>query len=105
MALLALLETIAIAVHLQDVDMVGEAIEEGAGQPLGAEHTGPLVEREIAGDDGGAALIALAEHFEQQLGGGPGTAANGWRAGAEWCPYQKLDSARNDSPKAESCRI
>src|SRR5258707_12629546 len=34
------------------------------------EHAGPLVERQIAGDDGGAALVALAEDLEQQLGAG-----------------------------------
>src|SRR5271170_2030742 len=40
------------------------------GQPLGPEHAGPLVEWQIAGDDGGAALIALAEDLEQELGAG-----------------------------------
>jgi hypothetical protein len=67
---LALPEPIALPVHLEDVDVVGEAIEEGAGQALGAEHTGPLVERQIAGDDDRAPLVALAEHLEQQLGTG-----------------------------------
>jgi hypothetical protein len=37
---------------------------------LGAEHAGPLVERQIAGDDDRATLIALAEHLEQKLGTG-----------------------------------
>jgi hypothetical protein len=67
-ATLALLEAIAVAVHLEDVDVVGEAVEQGPGQPLGGEHAGPLVEGQIAGDDGGAALVALAEDLEQQLG-------------------------------------
>ncbi len=31
------LETLALAVHLQDVDVMGEAIEQSAGQPLGAK--------------------------------------------------------------------
>jgi len=31
---------------------------------------GPLVEWQIAGDNGGAALVALAEDLEQQLGAG-----------------------------------
>src|SRR5258708_29914579 len=35
-----------------------------------AEHAGPLVEWQIAGDDGRAALIALAEDLEQELGAG-----------------------------------
>jgi hypothetical protein len=58
-------EPVAVAVHLEDVDVVSEPVEEGAGQALGAEHAGPLVEGQIAGDDGGAALVALGEHLEQ----------------------------------------
>ena len=61
LALLALFEPIAVAVHFQDVDVVGQPIEQRAGQPLGPEHAGPLVERQIGSDDGGAALVALAE--------------------------------------------
>ena len=34
------------------------------------EHAGPLVEWQIAGDDGGAALIALAEDLKQELRAG-----------------------------------
>jgi hypothetical protein len=49
---------------------MGEAVEERAGQAFGAEHAGPLVERQIAGDDDRAPLVALAEHLEQQLGTG-----------------------------------
>ena len=50
--------------------MVGEAVEERAGEALGAEHLGPFVERQIGGDQGRAPLVALAEHLEQQLGAG-----------------------------------
>src|SRR5438876_5143115 len=70
LALLTLFEAIAVAVHFEDVDVVGQPIEQRAGQPLGPEHAGPLVERQIAGDDGRAALVALAEDLEQQLGAG-----------------------------------
>ena len=68
LASLALFEPIAVAVHFEDVDVVGKAIQQGAGEPLGAKHAGPLVERQVAGHDGGAALVALAEDLEQQLG-------------------------------------
>src|ERR1700693_2152487 len=37
LALLALFETIAVAVHFEDMDVVGQPIEQRAGQPLGAE--------------------------------------------------------------------
>ena len=50
--------------------MVGQPVEQRAGQPLGGEHAGPLVERQVGGDDGRAAFVALAEHLEQQLGAG-----------------------------------
>jgi hypothetical protein len=69
-AVLALPETIAVTVHLEDVDVMGEAVEERTGQALGAEHAGPLVEKQIAGDDDRAPLVALAKHLEQQLGTG-----------------------------------
>ncbi len=45
-----------------------EAVEERAGEPLGAEHGRPLVERQIARDQRAASLVALAEDLEQQLG-------------------------------------
>ena len=38
----ALLEAVAIAVHLQDVDVVSKPIQQGAGEPLGAEDLGPF---------------------------------------------------------------
>ena len=65
---LALCESIALAVHFEDMDVVGEAIEQGAGEPLGAKHAGPLVERQVAGHDGRAALVTLAEDLKQELG-------------------------------------
>src|SRR6516162_10020864 len=65
---LALREPVALAVHFEDVDVVGEAIQQGAGEPLGAKHAGPLVEWQVAGHDYGAALVTLAEDLKQELG-------------------------------------
>jgi hypothetical protein len=45
---------VAVAVHLQDVDVVGDAIEQGAGEPLGAEDLSPPFERQVAGEQGAA---------------------------------------------------
>jgi hypothetical protein len=67
---LAVLEPEAVAVHLEDVNVVSKAIEQRAGEALGGEHAGPLVEGQVAGDDNRAALLALAEDLEQQLGAG-----------------------------------
>src|SRR5258707_12841224 len=66
LALLALFEAIAVAIHFEDVDVVGQPIEQHAGQSLGPEHASPLVERQIAGDEGGATLVTLAEDLEQE---------------------------------------
>jgi hypothetical protein len=46
----ALLESVAIAVHLQDIYMMCEPIEQGAGQALRAEDFGPLLERKVGSD-------------------------------------------------------
>ena len=83
--LAALVEPIAVAVHLEDVDVVGEAVEERAGEPLGAEYLGPFVEGQVGGDQGRAPLVALAEHLEQELGSGLGQ-----RHEAELVDDQKL---------------
>jgi hypothetical protein len=63
-------EPVAVAVHLQDMDVMREAVEECAGQSLGAEHAGPFVERQVAGDQRAATLVALREDLKQQLGAG-----------------------------------
>ena len=48
-ALSATLEAVAVAVHLQDVDMVGEAVQQRSGETLRAEDLGPLVEGKVGG--------------------------------------------------------
>ena len=50
--------------------MMGQAVEQGAGQPLGSKHAGPFVERQIAGHEGRAPFVTLAEDLEQQFGAG-----------------------------------
>ena len=60
----ATLETVAVAVHLQDVDVVSEAVQQGPGQALRAEDLGPLVEGQVGGHQDGAPLLALDEDLE-----------------------------------------
>ena len=43
----AVLESVAFAVHLQDVDVVSEAVPESAGKPFHAEDVGPLIEGQV----------------------------------------------------------
>ena len=58
---LSKLEAVALAVHLQDVDVVCETVQQRAGEALRSEHLGPLVEWEVGGHQDGAPFIALAE--------------------------------------------
>ena len=62
---LALFESEALAVHFQDVDMVGQAIQQGSGQAFGTEDFRPFIERQIGGDDHRASLVALREPPER----------------------------------------
>ena len=64
---LALIETVTIAVHLQNMNVVGEAVEQCPRQAFGAEHFGPLVEGKIASQQCGATLITLTEHLNPHL--------------------------------------
>jgi hypothetical protein len=63
-------QAIGVAIHLQDMNVVGQPVEQRAGQPLGPEHAGPFFEWQVGGDDRRAALMALAEDLEQQLRSG-----------------------------------
>ena len=67
-----MLEAVAVAVHLQDVDVVGEAVQQRTGQTLRAEDLGLLVEGQVGGDQGGVPLVALAEYLEEQFRSGSG---------------------------------
>ena len=67
----AALESVALAVHLQDVHVVGEAVQQRAGEPFRAEDLGPLIEWEVGGHQDGAPLVALAEDLEDQFRPGP----------------------------------
>ena len=60
---MSLPEPVALAVHFQDVDVVGETVEHGPGEALGTEDLGPFIERQVAGDDDRPALVTLAEHL------------------------------------------
>jgi hypothetical protein len=68
----ALLETVAVAVHSQDANVMGEPVQQCAGEAFRAVDFGPLLEGQVRGDEGRSALIALAELLEEQLGAGLG---------------------------------
>src|SRR5450759_1983204 len=66
--LLAAFETVALAVHLQDVDVMRQPVQQRARQPLRAQDLRPFGKRLVRCHQRRAALIALAEDLEQHLG-------------------------------------
>ena len=71
-ALPAVAEAVAVAVHLQDMDGVGETVQQRAGEAFRAKYFGPLIEGQVGGDQDGAPLLALAEDLEEQFRSGGG---------------------------------
>jgi hypothetical protein len=43
----AVFEPVALAIHLKNVDVVGQAIQQRACQPLGTKDLGPFIEGQI----------------------------------------------------------
>ena len=69
MIVVAAFEAPAVVAGLDDVAMVGQAVEKRGGHLGVAEHAGPFSEGEIDGDDG-RALVELADEVEQELAAG-----------------------------------
>ena len=68
----AAFEAPAVVAGLDDVAVVGEAVEQ-RGRHLGvAEHARPFTEGEIGGDDDRGALVEPADEVEQELAAGLG---------------------------------
>ena len=82
-----MLEAVALAVHLQDVDMVGEAVQQRSGQAFRPEDPGPLVEGQVGGHQDGAPLVALAEDLKEQFRAGAG----------EWDESQFVDDQQAEA--------
>ena len=65
MGLPAVPEAVAVAVHLQDVDVVGEPVQQRTGEAVRAEGQG-------GGHHDGVPIVALAEDLEEQVRSGEG---------------------------------
>ena len=70
MIVVAAFEAPAVVAGLDDVAMVGQAVEQRGGHLGVAEHAGPFTEGEIGGDDDGRSLVEPADEMEQQLAAG-----------------------------------
>ena len=55
-----MIEAKTFAVHFEDMDMMGETVEQRPGQALRAERLGPFVEGEIRGDEASASRCIAA---------------------------------------------
>ena len=66
-----------LSAHCDLVGVVHEPIEDGIGQRRLADGAVPLLERDLAGDEGGATLIALVDDFEQVAAMGVGHGGHG----------------------------
>ena len=63
-----LFEAEAFAIHLEDMAMVGESIQQSRSHAFALEDMIPIAERQVAGDQQAAAFIAIGEDLEQQFG-------------------------------------
>src|SRR3546814_15810602 len=66
----AVLEPPALVAGLDDVAVVGEAVEERGGHLGVAEHRGPLGKGQVGGDDDRGPLVEAADEVEQELAAG-----------------------------------
>ena len=66
----AVLEAPALVAGLDDLAMVGQAVEQRGGHLGVAEDGGPFAESEVGGDDDRGALVGPAHQVEQQLAAG-----------------------------------
>src|SRR5829696_8247482 len=64
----AVAEAPGLGAGVDDVGAVGEAVDDGLGEPGVGEHLRPFAEREVGGDDQRAAFVALGEDLEDELG-------------------------------------
>src|SRR3978361_1888455 len=62
-----LAKAVTLAVHLENLRVVGQAVEEGAREPLALEDLPPLTERQVARHQDAATFVAVAEDAEQKL--------------------------------------
>ena len=65
-----LAEAVTFAVHLEDVALVRQAVQQSRGHPFPLEDLVPFAERQLAGDQQAAASVAVGEDLEEQLGSG-----------------------------------
>jgi len=66
-ALFGLAKAIALPVGLQDMDPMGEAVQQGAGEALGAKDLGPFLKGQVGGNHEAVVLVSPADHIKEQF--------------------------------------
>jgi len=69
---IAAFESPAVVAGLDDVAVMGQAVEQCGGHLGVAEHAGPFAESKIGGDDDGGAFVEPANEMEEKLATGLG---------------------------------
>ena len=64
-------EAVALAVHLEDVAVMGQAIQQSGRHAFALEDLPPFAERQVAGDQQAGPFVPVREDLEQQLSAGP----------------------------------
>ena len=72
-------KSISFAVGLDDVDAVGDAVEQCPGEPFIEKDFGPLFEGQVGGHDDALAFVGAAKDIEEQFS--PSFAEDGVIAG------------------------
>ncbi|MNW08070.1 hypothetical protein D3C71_2047830 [compost metagenome] len=62
----AVAEAVGLVAGLDDVAVMGQAIQQRSGHLGIAEHRGPLRERQVGGDHHAGVLVQLGQQVEQQ---------------------------------------
>src|SRR3954451_21927183 len=62
-----LAESVALAIHLEDVAVMAEAVEQRRRHPLPLEDLAPLAERQVRRHQQAATLVPVGEDAGQQL--------------------------------------
>src|ERR1700722_5742144 len=60
-------EAVALAIHLENLRVVGQAVQKRRRHPLALEDLVPLAEGEVARHQDAATLVAVGEDSEQEL--------------------------------------
>lgn len=65
--LFGLAQAIALSVGLQDMDPIGEEVQQLAGEAFGAKDLGPFLKGQVGGNHEAVVLVGPAHHIKEQF--------------------------------------